>query len=93
MAIALSLSIPVHARSEADCAARADRAAYYGGPTVVGGAARGAVGGAVVGGIISGRRGARRGAAAGAIVGGASRAAVNYDRHRRVYDDCMYDRY
>jgi uncharacterized protein YcfJ len=90
--MALSLSMSARAQSEADCAARAERAAR-GGSTVVGGAAVGAAGGALFGAVVGGRKGARRGAVAGAVVGGASRAVVKNDTYRRVYDDCMYRRY
>jgi uncharacterized protein YcfJ len=91
-ALALPLSTPIHAQSEADCAARAERAAR-GGPTVVGSAAVGAGGGALVGAIVGGRRSVARGAAAGALVGGATRAVVKNSDYRRVYDDCMYHRH
>ena len=91
MAIALPLSTPIYAQSEADCAARAERAAR-GGPTVVGSAAVGAGGGALVGAVVGGRRSVARGAAAGALVGGATRAVVKNSDYRRVYDDCMYGR-
>jgi len=91
IAITIVLSTPVHAQSEADCAARADRAAR-GGSTVVGSAAVGAGGGALFGAIVGGRRSAARGAAAGALVGGAASAISKNDTYRRVYDDCMYRR-
>lgn len=74
--------------SEAECSARADRAAMDS-TGVVGGAVRGSVGGAAVGAIVGGRHGARHGAAAGAIVGGVAGGARRHDVYRRVYDDCM----
>jgi uncharacterized protein YcfJ len=74
--------------SEAECSARADRAAMDS-TGVVGGAVRGSVGGAAVGAIVGGRHGARHGAAAGAVVGGAAGGARRHDAYRRAYDDCM----
>lgn len=93
MALALTLTMPAHAQSEADCSARADRAARDAG-TAVGGGGRGAVGGAVVGAIASddSREGARRGAAAGAVVGAATGAVRNNQSWKSVFDDCMAGR-
>jgi hypothetical protein len=93
MALALTLMMPAHAQSEADCAARADRAARDSGTAVRGGG-RGAVGGAVVGAIASDNssEGARRGAAAGAVAGAATGAARNNQTWKRVFDDCMAGR-
>ena len=51
LGIAFALATPAHAQNEADCAARADRAARDSG-RVVGGAAVGAAGGAAVGAIV-----------------------------------------
>jgi hypothetical protein len=53
--VVLVLTVPAYAQSEADCAARAERAARnsYG---VVGGAVAGAAGGAAIGAIVSGSR-------------------------------------
>lgn len=89
VAIALLIVQPAHAKSEADCAARADRAARDS-TGVAGGAVRGAAGGALFGAVVGGNsKGARRGAALGTVVGGA-RGAVHKDSiYRRVYDDCM----
>jgi hypothetical protein len=94
IAVAVGLTTPVHAQSEADCAARADRASRDTG-NVVGGAVVGAAGGAAVGAIVSrhSRRGARRGAAIGTVVGGTAGAYQNNQTYKRVYDDCMYGRY
>jgi len=81
-------TLPAHAQSEADCAARADRAARDSsgalGSAVVGGA-----GGAVFGGIVGGSRGAKRGAVLGGIVGGGTGAYKKNSNYKRVYDDCM----
>jgi len=55
LGIAFALAIPAHAQTEADCAARADRAARDSG-RVVGGAAVGAAGGAAVGAIVGNNR-------------------------------------
>jgi hypothetical protein len=87
------LAMPVHAQSEADCAARADRAARDS-SGVLGGAAKGGAGGALFGAIVSdkSRKGAKRGAALGAIVGGASGAHSKEQIYKRVYDDCMAGR-
>jgi hypothetical protein len=94
LGIAFVLAMPAHAQSEADCAARAERAARnsYG---VVGGAVGGAAGGAAIGAIVSSdsRRGARKGARIGAAVGATSGAIRRSDSYRRVYDDCMAGRY
>jgi hypothetical protein len=75
--------------SEADCAARADRAARDS-TGVAGGAMRGAVGGAAFGVIVGdSRKATKRGAALGAVVGGASAAHQKDDVYKRVYDECM----
>lgn len=93
MAIALTAVAPVHAQSEADCAARADRAARDS-TGVTGGAVRGAAGGALFGAIVSSdsSKGAGRGAALGAVVGGARGAHKKDETYKRVYDDCMRGR-
>ena len=89
LSTALALTMPAHAQSEADCAARADRAARSS-SGVVGGAVGGGAGGAGIGAIVSGsRKGTRRGAAIGAVVGGTTAAVRKNERYKRVYDDCM----
>jgi hypothetical protein len=92
--IVLALAMPVHAQSEADCAARAERAARNT-TGAVGGAVVGAAGGAAVGAIVrsDSRRGARQGARVGAVVGGTTGAVRRNDAYRRTYDDCMRGRY
>ena len=94
MIISFIMVTPIHAQSEADCAARADRAARDSG-RVVGGAVVGAVSGAAIGSIVDNksRRGARRGAAIGTVVGGTAGAHRNNQTYKRVYDDCMAGRY
>ncbi len=84
---------PASRPSEAECAARADRAARDS-TGVVGGAVRGGVGGAAFGAIVSDKRskGAARGAALGAVVGGAAGAHQKNEVYKRVYDDCMRGR-
>jgi hypothetical protein len=84
------LATPTHAQSEADCAARADRAARES-SGALGGAAVGATGGALFGAVVSDKssKGAKRGAALGAVVGGASGAHSKDQIYRRVYDECM----
>lgn len=78
--------------SEADCAARADRAARDS-TGVAGGATRGAVGGAAFGAIVGdSSKATKRGAALGAVVGGASAAHHKNDVYKRVYDECMRGR-
>ncbi len=79
--------------SEADCAARADRAARDA-TGVTGGAVRGAIGGAAFGAIVSDKssRGAKRGAALGAVVGGAAGAHNRDEVYKREYDACMRSR-
>jgi len=79
--------------SEADCAARADRAARDA-TGVTGGAVRGAVGGAAFGAIVSDKssKGAKRGAALGAVVGGAAGAHNRNEAYKRAYDECMRSR-
>lgn len=95
--VALSATIvfgtPVFAQSEADCAARADRAARDS-SGALGGAVRGGAGGAVFGAIVSdkSRKGAKRGGALGAVVGGASGARSKDQTYKRAYDDCMAGR-
>ena len=91
VAFSVGLATPVYAQSEADCAARADRAAREG-PSVVGSTAGGAAGGAVFGALVGGKKGAKRGAAAGAVVGGASRVVRDSATYKRVYDECMANR-
>jgi hypothetical protein len=80
-------------QSEADCAARADRAARDA-TSIAGGAVKGAAGGALFGAIVSDKtsRGAKRGAALGAVVGGASSSHNRNETYKRVYDDCMAGR-
>ena len=89
----LMAAFPVHSQSEADCAARADRASRdsSGG---LGGAVKGGAGGALFGAIVSDKssKGAKRGAALGAVVGGASGAHSKEQIYKRVYDDCMAGR-
>ena len=93
MCTAFIISIPVYAQSEADCAARADRAARNS-SGALGGAFAGGAGGALFGAIVSDKssKGARRGAALGAVVGGASGAHRKDSTYKRVYDDCMAGR-
>lgn len=89
----LVIAMPIHAQSEADCAARADRAARDS-SGALGGAVAGGAGGALFGAIVSDKssRGAKRGAALGAVVGGASGAHKKDQIYKRVYDDCMAGR-
>ena len=90
--LAFCMATPVHAQSEADCAARADRAERESN-SVIGGAAVGATGGAVVGVILGdNRRSAGRGAALGAIAGGATNAYRKNKTYKQVYDACMAGR-
>ena len=90
---ALMVNLPVYAQSEADCAARADRAARDS-SGALGGAVKGGAGGALFGAIVSDKssKGAKRGAALGAVVGGASGAHSKEQVYKRVYDDCMAGR-
>ena len=92
MAMTFALTPLAHAQSEADCAARADRAARDSGGTM-GGAVRGAAGGALIGAIIGNSKSTKRGAALGAIIGGARSANRKNNVYKRVYDDCMAHRY
>jgi len=86
------LITPAYAQSEADCAARADRAQRESN-SVVGGAAVGAVGGAAVGVILGdSRKATRRGAALGAVAGGTTNAVRKNRSYKQVYDDCMAGR-
>jgi len=86
------LAVPAYAQSEADCAARADRAARDA-VGVGGGAVRGGLGGAAFGAIVGGNsKGAKRGAALGAVVGGAAGAHNRNETYKRAYDDCMRNR-
>jgi len=89
----LIAAMPVWAQSEADCAARADRAARDS-SGALGGAVRGGAGGALFGAIVSDKssKGAKRGAALGAVVGGAHGAHSKDQTYKRVYDDCMAGR-
>ena len=90
--MALTFTQPIHAQSEAECAARADRAARDS-TGVLGGAAAGAAGGAAIGAIVGGRsKYAKRGAAIGAVAGGAKQAHRKNERYKQVYDDCMRGR-
>jgi uncharacterized protein YcfJ len=89
LAMALCLATPVQAQSEADCAARADRAEREA-SGVLGGAAVGAAGGAVFGAIVGdNRKATRRGAALGAVAGGATNAVRKNKTYKQVYDSCM----
>jgi hypothetical protein len=94
LALAAVLATPARGQSEADCAARAERAARNT-TGVVGGAAVGAAGGAAVGAVVrsDSRRGARQGARVGAVVGGTTGAVRRNDAYKRAYDDCMAGRY
>ena len=89
----LILAMPVYAQSEADCAARADRAARDS-SGALGGAVKGGAGGALFGAVVSdkSRKGAKRGAALGAVVGGASGAHNREQAYKRAYDNCMAGR-
>jgi uncharacterized membrane protein YebE (DUF533 family) len=93
LGIASVLCVPAHAQSEADCAARADRAARDS-SSALGGAVAGGAGGALFGAIVSDKssKGAKRGAALGAVAGGASGAYRKDKTYKRVYDDCMAGR-
>jgi hypothetical protein len=90
---ALVVVMPVHAQSEADCAARADRVARDS-TGALGGAVTGGAGGALFGAIVSNKskKGAKRGATLGAVVGGASGAHRKDQAYKRAYDDCMAGR-
>ena len=86
------ITTPVLAQSEADCAARADRAQRESN-SVLGGGAVGALGGAAAGAIIGdSRKATRRGAALGAVAGGATNAVRKNKTYKQVYDDCMAGR-
>jgi len=89
----LIATFPVYAQSEADCAARADRASRES-SGALGGAVKGGAGGALFGAIVSDKssKGAKRGAALGAVVGGASGAHNKQEVYKRVYDECMAGR-
>ncbi|MGD9357015.1 MAG: hypothetical protein PVH71_10025 [Chromatiales bacterium] len=89
--LAMMLSTPAYSASEAECAARADRAARDS-TSVLGGAAVGATGGAVVGAIAGKSKYVKRGAAVGAVAGGATQAYRKNERYKQVYDDCMRGR-
>jgi len=91
LVVACVLTAPAYAQSEADCAARADRASRDA-VGVGGGAVRGGLGGAAFGAIVGGGKGARRGAALGAVVGGAAGAHNKDEAYKRAYDDCMRSR-
>lgn len=84
------ISVPTsYAASEADCAARADRAERDATSTA-GGAGRGAVKGALFGAIVGdSSKSAKRGAALGGVMGGVKQSNQRNDIYRRVYDDCM----
>ena len=91
-ATALCLGTPAHAQSEADCAARADRAQRESN-SVLGGAAVGAAGGAVAGVILGdSRKSTKRGAALGAVAGGATNAVRKNKTYKQAYDNCMAGR-
>jgi hypothetical protein len=89
----LLATLPVFAQSEADCAARADRAARDS-SGALGGAVKGGAGGAVFGALVSDKSstGAKRGAALGAAVGGGTGAHSKDQMYKRIYDDCMAGR-
>jgi len=90
--LAFSLATPAYAQSEADCAARADRAQRESN-SVVGGAAVGALGGAAAGAILGdSRKATKRGAALGAVAGGTTNAVRKNRSYKQVYDDCMAGR-
>ena len=92
LALAVCLATPVQAQSEADCAARADRAQRESN-SVVGGAAVGAAGGAVAGAILGdSRKSTKRGAALGAVAGGATNAVRKNKTYKQAYDACMAGR-
>ena len=83
------ITTPVLAQSEADCAARADRAQRESN-SVIGGAAVGAAGGAVAGAILGdSRKATKRGAALGAVAGGTTNAVRKNKTYKQDYDDCM----
>ena len=78
-----------YAASEADCAARADRAQRDSRSTA-GGAGRGAAKGLLFGAIVGdSSESAGRGALLGGVVGGVKQSNQRNDIYRRVYDDCM----
>ena len=90
--LAFCLTTPAYAQSEADCAARAERAERESN-SVVGGAAVGALGGAAVGAILGdSRKTTKRGAALGAVAGGTTNAVRKNKKYKQVYDDCMAGR-
>ncbi len=92
IAMSFCMTAPVHAQSEADCAARADRAQRESN-SVLGGAAVGAAGGAVAGVILGdSRKATKRGAALGAVAGGATNAVRKNKTYKQAYDDCMAGR-
>ena len=77
--------------SEADCAARAERASKEA-STTAGGVARGGTAGAVIGGIANNSKGARRGAAVGGTIGGARSAGQQDAIYKQTFDNCMAGR-
>jgi len=84
-----ALALPSFAASEADCAARADRAARNS-TDVTKGAVVGGAGGAAFGAIVSGsNKSIWRGGALGAVVGGAVGASKKNDIYKNAYDACM----
>ena len=92
IAMSFCMTAPVHAQSEADCAARADRAQRESN-SVLGGAAVGAAGGAVAGAILGdSRKATKRGAALGAVAGGTTNAVRKNKTYKQAYDDCMAGR-
>lgn len=92
LAVGSAFVAPAYSQSEADCAARADRAARDA-TGAAGGAVRGGLGGAAFGAIVADNsRGAKRGAALGAVVGGAAGAHNRNEAYKRAYDDCMRGR-
>ena len=76
------------ARSEADCAARADRAARDS-DNILGGAVNGALTGGIFGAIVGNSKSAKRGAILGSVVGGLKGSSQKNATYKRTYDNCM----
>ncbi len=86
---ASAFTMPAYSASEADCAARVDRAARNS-TDVTKGAVVGGAGGAAFGAIISGgSKAVWRGGALGAVVGGAAGANKKNEIYKNAYDACM----